>query len=152
MVSDDKNRVSHCLSPLLCPALGFAIGIVISAILPGGVWWGFAAKIIMVCYGLLGWAFSACIVQRRKLHCGATKPIEDDEWPYYVHRYSCMLMILSAMVIVATLGLVGVAQACGYKSFLWAGLCAMCLICCFAILVGEMGWGDPYRYLLVDII
>ncbi|MGA2660012.1 MAG: hypothetical protein ABSH34_21125 [Verrucomicrobiota bacterium] len=144
-MTSESKRVLRCLSPLLCPSLGFIIGVVLSLFLPSGGWWGVGSKLLMVCYGLQGWAVAACFVQRRRLSCGGTDGIGDADWPRYSQRYSVGLAIVSAGFILSTIGLLGAGHEHGWLLVLGFVIFFSCLPVTFIVLVGEMGWEDPWK-------
>ena len=144
----ENQRLFGCLSPLLFPALGFIIGVSLSLFLPGGAWWGLAAKLLMVCYSLLGWAFGVCFIQQKKLYCGATQTINRDEWPKYSRRYGYGFAIVFAGFLLSTFGVFGAsnAQTLGISPVYGFMVYFLLLPTTFSILVGEIGWGEPLRF------
>jgi hypothetical protein len=112
--------------------------------LPSGAWWAFCGKLLMVCFGLIGWAIGVCFVQRKRLYCGATEAIMDEEWPRYSHRYGIGLWIVFGGFILAIIGLLGAAKpekfVLGFAVFFFS------LVPTFAVLVGEIGWEDPLKF------
>jgi hypothetical protein len=145
----EGKRIFACLSPLLFPALGFIIGVVLSMFLPGGGWWGLAAKLLMVCYGLLGWAIGVCFIQQKKLYCGATQTINDDEWPIYARRYGYGVAIVLSGFLLSTIGILGAAieTSMGKSPVFGFMVYFFSMPITFSILVGEIGWGDPWKFL-----
>jgi len=138
-------RICQCLSPLLLPALGLIVGVILSLFMPGGAWWSLCAKLLMVCYGLQGWAIGVCFIQQKRLYCGATETINNNDWPAYSRRYGYGVMIVSAGFILATIGLLGAANmesnaACGLMIYFFF------LPFTFAFLVGEIGWEEPLKF------
>lgn len=142
--SEELRRIFECLSPLLGITLGFVIGVVLSMFLPSGAWWGFWGKLLMACYGFIGWAIGACFVQRKRLYCGATEPINPEDWPRYSHRYGFGLLIVFGGFIMATIGLLGAGKP--ENRLLGFTVFYCCLPTTFAVLVGEIGWEDPLRF------
>ena len=94
----ERRRVLECLTPFLFPAIGFILGVVLSIFLPSGAWWSLASKLLMFCYGLIGWALGVCFVQQKRLYCGATETISNDEWPVCRERYCRGAGIVIAVV------------------------------------------------------
>lgn len=141
----DAKRTLKCLSPLLCPALGFILGVTLSMFLPKGELWSFCGKLFMVCYGLVGWAIAVCFVQQKRLFCGATETITPENWPGYSQRYGVGLTIVVGGLL---LGVVGLLGAAANREHLILGLCIyfFCLPTTFAVMVGEMGWEDPLKF------
>jgi hypothetical protein len=142
------KRVLGCLSPLLFPAFGFIVGVSLSIFLPGGPWWGLAAKLLMVCYSLLGWAIGVCFVQQKRLYCGATQAINDEEWPMYSRRYGVGASIVFTGFLLSTIGIFGASNATNLGiSPVYGFLVYFSLLpTTFSILVGEIGWGDPLTF------
>jgi hypothetical protein len=144
----EGKRIFECLSPLLALALGFIVGVTLSIFLPGGAWWGLASKLLMICYSLLGWAIGVCFVQQKRLYCGATKAINNEEWPMYVKRYGIGASIVFAGFLLSTMGIMGAASATNLGKSPVVGFMVYfsSLPTTFSILVGEIGWEDPLKF------
>jgi hypothetical protein len=141
----DKNVPEHLRGTEGIGSVWTWLGVFLSMFLPSGPWWGLASKLLMVCFGLIGWAGAICFVQRKKLHCGGTVPISDIEWPDYAKRYCYGGMYVISGFTLATIGILGAANSTSYR------ICGMALYFCslpttFAVLVGEIGWGDPWKF------
>jgi len=144
----ELKRILACLTPLLALALGFLVGVTLSIFLPGGAWWGLAAKLLMVCYSLLGWAIGVCFVQQRRLYCGATTAINERDWPKYMKRYGIGASIVFAGFLLSTIGIFGAADATdsGHSPVFGFIVYFASLLITFSIMVGEIAWEDPLKF------
>jgi hypothetical protein len=144
----ERRRVFNCLSALLFPALGFIVGVFLSMFLPSGGWWGLAAKLLMVCYSLLGWAIGVCFIQQKRLYCGATQTLNSDEFSKYIKRYGVGAGIVFAGFMLSTIGILGAANAKASSASQFYGFLVyfFSLPTTFSILVGEVGWEDPWKF------
>jgi hypothetical protein len=143
----ETRRILKCLTPLLSLALGFIVGVTLGIFLPSGAWWGLAAKLLMVCYSLLGWAIGVCFVQRKRLYCGATQTIKDEEWQMYSRRYGVGASVVFAGFLLSTIGILGAADATNLGKSVFGFVVYFSLLpTTFSILVGEIGWEDPVKF------
>ncbi len=120
-----------CLAPLIGIASGFGLGWILHLLLPrSSEATDIAARLLMLVYGLIGWAASI-LLNGKQLYCGGTV-----EMDYKAReRYAFWAWIGLALLIVAAASL--------FRGMLRVYFPVIFTL--ISILVGEIGWGDPRR-------
>ncbi len=68
----------HCLSSLMGLAIGFATGWAFHFLIPadGSEWIDAATRLLMLLFGVYGWAFAEIVGHERQLYCGGTNRLD----------------------------------------------------------------------------
>lgn len=129
-----KGREFHlrCFIPLGGLVSGFALGwaIHVLVIQPGRLIDDIATRLLMLVFGVVGWA-AGLVLDRRKLHCGGAQKLDGAASARY-RRWG--LVFLWLLVLSAALVNRGSWEYCLYFFVIFVLL---------ALLAGEIGWGDP---------
>jgi peptidoglycan/LPS O-acetylase OafA/YrhL len=132
MENTSQQRGIQCFYPVLGIAVGFALGWALHFAVPKppneAEFVDVATRLLMVLFGLVGWA-AGIVVDNRKLHCGGTKELDE----LAKKRYVPLFLIGLALLILATVFL-----ATTRLTFYFATILLILLV-----LVGEIGWGSP---------
>ena len=132
MESTPQQRGIQCFYPVLGIVLGFVLGWALHFAVPKppneAEFVDVATRLLMVLFGLLGWA-AGIVFDNRKLHCGGTKELDD----LTKKRYLPLFLIGLVLLILATVFL-----ATTRLGFYFATILLILLA-----LAGEIGWGSP---------
>jgi len=131
-------RLVGCFSPLLGIFLGFVFGWLMYVYMPHNWPTDVAARTFSLLFSLLGWGIGVIVGQRRRLHCGGTRPIETetDSQRHYV------VVIIAVFVAVIEVFFLAREMYIFYT---------IIFVIALAMFAGEVGWGDPWRVLKLQI-
>lgn len=129
-MTEESKRALKCLGPAGGIFLGFIMGWILYFTLPHSLAMDTAARFYSLLFGLLGWAF-AVLIQGKKLYCGGTELA--DEESRSKHLLYVIVVLLGTAVITLFIA----------KEWLTQYFLVVAII--GAILVGEIGWGKPFK-------
>jgi len=133
-MSDSKPLA--CLAPFLGLAIGIAAAPLFAVWLMPDVWrdgWQeeWLPRGAGLSLALFLWTLFVVVARRKKLHCGGTVDMEDEDW---VSHYGYLVTFLSIYFGTMAFFILGVLSG-----FL------LCLAISLVVIVGTVGWGSPWQ-------